>query len=1454
MNIVLFVASVQTHLYYQRYTKKEIESVINQTYGHLEIILVDDGSTDQSGALCDMYAAEQRLAEIRSKLSLSVDNNILDRLNVLQKEMDDAIRIHMPIEDTGDPKKVRDFLRNDKSGQHIATQYQEKEKAIWDEYYSMLRQEQQEKVDEFKASIQVKDGVASGVFKTQDENGGWIEEIVELRVKEALRTRLEAEKKILETKHAPIQSDIDRLEADKAAAIEYGGISNEELLSGEIIEDQIRKEERLAEWKEKQISAQTKLNELEEANIDHSDESYKEAKKELNNATKQVDYYDMLVKNRQKLVQMRYDESKEPTYTDAEKELHFTNQIVSYNEKIENSLAKQKLLKDQIASATGDDKTKLERQLSIEEGNVAKWREKIPTYENKLSRLQASKSQGVIGGILPEGGIIGGIVSAISEAVGSLGTGIEINTEDLAKEATLRAILQVLGGVPQGDDGYGLGRGTTNDAKDLYKTWNLKPQDLDFDTVKSRAIELKKVIDTLYDEGKSDTEEFINAQTELSKLLSAWRNKIGKTTNPELYGKTGKENWKSYLTSGDTKIFDNLDNVELSSISQKDYLSRLKKIKNVETVDTSKSKETKEAVETPQIKSLDELKQVLQSLQQSIIAAEAGSEQQQALQAAFVKILNDWSKTDVSGLKGKSPNAKEWESYLIDKGIFKEIDTSITPLTNRQLKKGAKVEAKPKTQSSAQTDEAPQIKTLEEFKQVLINLKQMIEAQEAGSEEQRQLQAGFVEILKTWSKNEASGLGGKALTSKEWEDYLIGKGVFDKIDTSITPLTNKQLNKGTKVEDTPAEKPVKQSETKSDKKTESRQSSTQQATGGLIQIVSRLATEDTLIQVLNALHTLGTTEGGIATPTAAGDLYNQFRALLLGGSIDDHERLAYMNSEAGLISGNIIGNIANISDELIKALRAKYPTAQGFDTQIHTHGKSTKPYFSKEDYQHFTKDYEAGIKKQVLLTKDSIAVLDLTAVESAEEVKALMDELIKAGNSAKAIKEVFKNTKSGALFETAKFDSLNANSLVKMLGAKVDAKPKDSSINLDEYISKLQKYEELIKNAKTDGYLMGDDLNAKDFEDITKDIKDMIESLAKGETLTDEMVSDFEALHRRALDVGKIVETKINQNKKMYAGTKEMNSVERQYNNILASANIDPASPMIDLESTNNPKVLQDYINKYNALNAQYMEYVNNRQIHDPAIQQQLKQQAAQVQAFGKRASSSIAEAQRLDQLVEQSGFYETKQGDVRRFGGSKTLDDSEIKNLEVAMRNYVKELGQGNIENVRFNKTTQQLTYTFRINKDTVADMAVQYNGATKALYAYNKEERESLTGMAGFIQGVKAKMKSFTQYVISITSISDVLRYLRQGVTYIKEIDSALTELKKVTNETEETYDRFLNYSTFINGLTKANITLNRKMLSEMAIKDPVSFKQLVDIAKNAAKYDGKAENFASCRKCDI
>ncbi len=43
-------------------------------------------------------------------------------------------------------------------------------------------------------------------------------------------------------------------------------------------------------------------------------------------------------------------------------------------------------------------------------------------------------------------------------------------------------------------------------------------------------------------------------------------------------------------------------------------------------------------------------------------------------------------------------------------------------------------------------------------------------------------------------------------------------------------------------------------------------------------------------------------------------------------------------------------------------------------------------------------------------------------------------------------------------------------------------------------------------------------------------------------------------------------------------------------------------------------------------------------------------------------------------------------------------------------------------------------------------------------------------------------------------------------------------------------------MNYSTFINGLKKAQINLNRKMLSEMAINDAAGFTALCEKAKAA------------------
>ena len=49
----------------EKYLDKCVKSIINQTYDNLQIILVDDGSKDNSGKLCDLW--EQRDRRIITK-------------------------------------------------------------------------------------------------------------------------------------------------------------------------------------------------------------------------------------------------------------------------------------------------------------------------------------------------------------------------------------------------------------------------------------------------------------------------------------------------------------------------------------------------------------------------------------------------------------------------------------------------------------------------------------------------------------------------------------------------------------------------------------------------------------------------------------------------------------------------------------------------------------------------------------------------------------------------------------------------------------------------------------------------------------------------------------------------------------------------------------------------------------------------------------------------------------------------------------------------------------------------------------------------------------------------------------------------------------------------------------------------------------------------------------------
>ena len=58
ISVVVPVYNVETEL------ERCVQSICNQTYKNLEIILVDDGSTDNSGKICDEFAKKDKRIKV----------------------------------------------------------------------------------------------------------------------------------------------------------------------------------------------------------------------------------------------------------------------------------------------------------------------------------------------------------------------------------------------------------------------------------------------------------------------------------------------------------------------------------------------------------------------------------------------------------------------------------------------------------------------------------------------------------------------------------------------------------------------------------------------------------------------------------------------------------------------------------------------------------------------------------------------------------------------------------------------------------------------------------------------------------------------------------------------------------------------------------------------------------------------------------------------------------------------------------------------------------------------------------------------------------------------------------------------------------------------------------------------------------------------------------------------
>ena len=155
--------------------------------------------------------------------------------------------------------------------------------------------------------------------------------------------------------------------------------------------------------------------------------------------------------------------------------------------------------------------------------------------------------------------------------------------------------------------------------------------------------------------------------------------------------------------------------------------------------------------------------------------------------------------------------------------------------------------------------------------------------------------------------------------------------------------------------------------------------------------------------------------------------------------------------------------------------------------------------------------------------------------------------------------------------------------------------------------------------------------------------------------------------------------------------------------------------------------------------------------------------------------------------------FNESKK--VQKLGNliqAGTDDVSNVDNLKTAMIEFANSILDGEAKIQGFNEKGDQMYVTLNQGAGAIENITVALNSATGHLQAFTTGTSKATNEWEDFkAQAISGAKNLIGMYV----GFQEGVQAVRTGINYVKEIDLAMTELKKVTDETDESYKEFLS-----------------------------------------------------------
>lgn len=226
-----------------------------------------------------------------------------------------------------------------------------------------------------------------------------------------------------------------------------------------------------------------------------------------------------------------------------------------------------------------------------------------------------------------------------------------------------------------------------------------------------------------------------------------------------------------------------------------------------------------------------------------------------------------------------------------------------------------------------------------------------------------------------------------------------------------------------------------------------------------------------------------------------------------------------------------------------------------------------------------------------------------------------------------------------------------------------------------------------------------------------------------------------------------------------------------------------------------------------------------------------------------------IKHTQEVNKLTDEysqliAEYNKLSGANVKENLGASTLSpDASVSDYEKALKQAVNTAFNGKAQIKDFNNETKTLTYTLKTGKNefTTYTAAVRHLDNQMVSVAGNTKRAET------FFEASTRKLKEISSYVSAMSVFSRFSQELRRGLQYVKEIDLALTELKKVTDETEAEYDQFLQTASKTADKLGSTISAVTEATATFA-KLGYSMDMATEMAEAAIVYKNVGDNIAS------